>query len=263
MPTTKKAAAVKKAAKAIKRTAPAEEESNGTGGRRVEIDLKQAKQVARMRDNGQSWAEISEELEIGTGKAMLLNLYARVEDEDRITGTEAQVARQVVKVRNDGYSWGAIMARTGMGEQKLRRMYEEATGETTKGNRIGKGGRYPGDVKPDDDDAPVRKSTAKKAGAAKKAAKVAKGVAKAGKAGGAAERSVNEDGNHPLVDMPLPALKQRLEGKKVGVRRDSGRTEHIRIRTIKSKTRDGEMVFTDDNGKTRTVLITHIASATK
>lgn len=273
MPTktaAKKVAASKKAApaktaKASKKAAAAEESSgSGRGG----PDLKLANRIKKMRDNDQSWREIADELEIGTGKAMLLNLYARVDEDDRITGTDAAIAKKVVKARNDGYSWGALQARTGLGEQRLRKMYEEETGESTRGNRIGKGGRYPGDVKPDDEDTPKsrkaagKKAPAKAAAPAKKAAK----AAKAGKAPGAEKPrtpSVSEDPNSPLVAWPLAKLQERLDGKKITVVGDNDTKRTIMVRKITKKTKDGEITLTDQDGKTRTILAVHIKSATK
>lgn len=257
------AKAAAKTAKASKKAAAAEPESNGNGRSRG-VDLKLAKQVAKMRDGEQSWSEISDELGISAGKAMLLNMYARVDDDDRITGNDTQIAKAVVKERKAGASWGVLMARTGLGEARLRSMYTDQTGEDTKGNRIGKGGRYPGDVKPDDEDAAPAKKSAKKAAApAKKAAK----AAKAGKAQGAEKSpladAVNPTGNSPLVDWPLEKLKERLDGKTIKVVGDNDTVRSIKVRSIKKKTKDGEVHLTDQDGKSRTVLAVHIKSASK
>lgn len=272
MPTkapAKKAGAAKKAAKATKATkAPAAEENGG--GRTRGVDLKVAKQIAKSRDNGSSWADISEEFEMSTGKAMLYNLYARVDDDDRITGTDAAVAKAVVKERNAGNSWGVLSARTGLPESRLRKIFEEQTGESARGNRIGKGGRYPDDEKPDS--APAKKSATKKAAAPTKKtgkaaapAKKAGKAAKAGKAQGAdsAPSAINTGEDHPLVDWSLDQIKARLDGKTIKVTREGDRTESIKVRSVKKKSKDGELTLIDENGKSRTVLAVQIRSATK
>lgn len=240
----------KKAAKATK-AAPAEESDNGSNGRRgLDIDPKLARKVAKMRDEGTSFTDIADELEISSGKAQLLNMYARVDEDDRITGTETQVAKQVVKQRDAGYSWGALMARTGIGEARLRKMYEEQTGTSTKGNRIGKGGRYPAGEGP----APA------KAVPAKKAAKTTKKAVKAGKAEGAEDQPRSD---HPLADMSLVQLKKRLEGRTIKVNRSNGKVEAIKVRRITKKSKDGELFFSDNDGKARSILLAHVASASK
>lgn len=260
----KKAVPAKAAAK--KAVAAPAAESNG-GGRQISIDMKLANRIAKMRDAGTSFTDIAAELEMTPGKAQLLNMFARVEDADRITGTPAQIAKKVVKERDAGYSWGALCARTGIGEARLRTMYEEETGNSTKGNRIGKGGRYPGDVNPNENGraaAPAKKVVAsKKAAAPAKATSAKKGVAKkaAGKAAGG-EENVNA-GGHPLVDMPLTALKQRLEGRKIRVRREGNKEEVIEVKKINKKTRDGEVTLIDGKGNTRTILAVQILSASK
>lgn len=262
----KKAAPAKAAAKSTKKAAPAEDNGNG---RSRGVDVALAKKVAKMRDNDQSWADIAAELEISAGKAMLLNMYARVDDDDRITGNETQIAKAVVKERKAGYSWGALMARTGMGEARLRKMYEEQTGESTKGNRIGKGGRYPGDVNPNDEGSPppAKKAASKKAAAtATKAApaKKATKAAKAGKAQGAEKPPpVSENPNHPMVDWSLDQIKARLDGRTIKVARENDRIEDIKVVKVKKKSKDGVLDLIDDTGKTRSILAVQIKSASK
>jgi pyruvate/2-oxoglutarate dehydrogenase complex dihydrolipoamide acyltransferase (E2) component len=60
------------------------------------------------------------------------------------------------------------MARTGLAETRCRNLYEKATGNSTRGNRIGKGGRYPDGTTP-----PARPAKAKEAAVKKAAAKKA------------------------------------------------------------------------------------------
>lgn len=257
---TKAAAPAKKAGRVAKAAAVEVEETESDGRKGLDIDPRLAKKVAKARDEGVAWADIVEEHEISTGKAMLLNMFARVEEEDRITGTPAQVAKKVVKERNNGYSWGALMARTGIGEGRLRKMFEEETGESTKGNRIGKGGRYPAGMEPSSN------GTAKAAAPAKKAAKATKGVAKAGKGDGAEtapSTTASGDPKKPLVDYSLGELQARLDGKTIKVRRENDRVEAIKVKKITKKTKDGEITLSDSDSKQRTILAVHIISATK
>lgn len=97
------------------------------------------------------WGEISERLGYGdgnaTGKLQLRYFEEEVRRNPRlkITGkNEEELGRKIRKARDeDMLSWGKIMARTGLGLQRVRALYDEAGG-TALGHRIGKGGRHPG-----------------------------------------------------------------------------------------------------------------------
>lgn len=241
---TKKAAP----AKASKRSAPVEDDEDDDEpkrGRGVQVDMKVANRIKKLKDSGKTWDEISEETEIGVGKAMLWNLFARVEEDDRIptTGSDEQIGKRIVKARAEGYSWGAIMARTGMGETRLRTMFELASGESASGNRIGKGGRYPGDVNPngddDEDERPARK--------AKPAAKAAATPA-----------------TSSAANATLKQLQARLDGKTIKVvREEGGKAENIKVKTVSKKTKDGELHFSDMAGKSRVILLAHLKGVSK
>lgn len=208
-------------------------------------------QIVRMRNDGSDWATISETTGIGQGKAALIYMQQTVDPSDRITArNDDEMAKKVVKARGDGLSWGLIMARTGLGEARLRSLFEAASGEAALGNRIGKGGRYPGNG---NGSAPAASAPAKKAGA-KKAAAPAKDAGK--KAAAPAAKNA-------LGDMTLAQLKARLDGQTMTVihSRD-GRQEKIAVTSV-MRTKEGELTFKDAaNGKTRTVLLTEIQSAT-
>lgn len=250
----KKVPAAKKAA-AKKAAATTEEMSTREAQRAANLEV--GEQIVEMRDNQElSWADISSQLEIGQGKAMLLYMYASVADEDRITApNEDSLGKKIVKARNDGLSWGQIMARTGLGEGKCRSLFEAASGEESLGNRIGKGGRYPSGVS-----APAKKAPAAKKGAAKKGAAPVKAAA-AKK--GAAPNVELPSAKTPLADYTLPQLQKRLNGKIITMNREGGGVERINVKNISRKTNAGEIVLSDKDGKSRTVLASMIKSATK
>lgn len=253
MPTATKKAPGKKAAaakKAAKKVAATEESSGSSREEKQAANLELGKQIKELRDEGKSWAEISEETGIGQGKAMLLHMYASVAPKDRIKGaSDEELAEKIVEARNNGLSWGQIMARTGLGEAKCRKLFEEASGETALGNRIGKGGRYPTGVTPPE-------KPAKKAAKATKASKKSAGKAESN---GSVEMP---PAGTPLADFSLAQLKARLTGKVVTVNRQGGGVERVSVKNVKS-VKNGELSLTDKDGKSRTILLAHVKSATK
>jgi hypothetical protein len=108
-------------------------------------DLGEKVKVLRESDPKTPWSEISETMEVSQGKLMLAYNYASVRPKDRVKAkTEDELASAIVDLRDDeSLSWGIISARTAMPESKCRSLYEKVTGTSTKGNRIGKGGRHP------------------------------------------------------------------------------------------------------------------------
>ncbi len=255
---TKKAAASKKAAAkkvtpakkaAAKKAAATTDEMSTREARRAE-NLEVGEQIAALRDNdGLSWADISTQLEIGQGKAMLLYMYATVPDDERITApNEESLGKKIVKARESGLSWGQIMARTGLGEGKCRSLFEAASGDTALGNRIGKGGRYPTGV-----EAPPKKVAAKKV-AAKKAA-VAKKVA------GSTQVEL-PPAKTPLADYTLPQLQKRLNGQTVTINGEGGVVSRIKVKAVTS-TKDGSIVVQNAEGKKQTFLAAQVKAATK
>lgn len=206
--------------------------------------------IAKMRENKTPWATIAEELGIGAGKAQLLYLQHQVAPSDRIEGrNEADLAKRIVSARdNQKLSWGAISARSGLTESRCRRIYEDTTGTPALGNRIGKGGRYASEA-----DRPVKEPKAAKT---PKAAKAAKAESEAPKRVSAEQAKVS------IGDMDLKQLKDRLNGKVITVNNEGGGTRKIAVKAVKSL-RDGELRLTDKDGNATTVLVAHIAKATR
>jgi hypothetical protein len=256
---TKKAAAkkapAKKAPASKKAAAPVEDGASARELRREE-NLAIGKQIVDLRDNQElSWADISDQLGIGQGKAMLLHMYASVEPSDRITArNDEELGKKIAKARESGLSWGQIMARTGLGEGKCRSLFEAASGESSMGNRIGKGGRYPSG------DAPVKKATVAKKAAAKKGAAPAKAAA-AKK--GAAPTTALPPANTPLADYTLPQLQRRLNGTIVTINGEGGSVSRIKVKAVTRKTNDGSIVVQNSDGKSQTFLAAQVKSATK
>lgn len=132
--------------------------------------------------SGKSLSDMATELGRPAGKLALLKMIAEVAPADRITGTDAAVAKAIVKARNAGQSWGLIMARTGLAEGSVRKIYTDSTGEATQGLRVGKGGRLPSDPK-------VAAKVARPAAKAPAAKKAAPAKAKPASKGNATTRS--------------------------------------------------------------------------
>ena len=252
----KKAVASKKApAKKVtaKKAAAATDESVSAREARREQNMELAEQIVALRENDNSWATISEELGVGQGKAMLLFMYATTDDSDKIklTGDAEKDGPKIVKARESGLSWGQIMARTGVGEGKLRAMFEAASGESSLGNRIGKGGRHPSGSAP-------AKAPAKKAAKSAKATK----QAKAAEADTLAGVELPPAGT-PIADFTLPQLKKRMNGKTVTVNKQGGGVERIKVKTVTKKSKSGEISLVNQDSATRTILATAIKAVTK
>lgn len=225
-------------------TKTAEKESRD---RVAEPDQKLGARIVRMRDKDEvSWADMASELEMSAGKVMFIYLQMT---EDPVTGTEAKVNKAIVSMRNKGASWGVISARTGFTEGYCRRVFEEDSGESSRGHRVGKGGRYPagegpaGDAKPKPKKAPAK-------GAAKKAAKKAP-AKKAAKKAPAKAKS--------LGDMTLEDLQDRLNGGKRITMKDGDKMVVNEVTGL-----DGDDVtFVDSDGDTMVIDRGEIKSATK
>lgn len=204
--------------------------------------------VVRMRNDGSDWASISEAVGMGQGKVALIYLQQTVDPKDRITAkNDEEMAKKITAARNSGLSWGIISARSGLPESRCRALFDP--NDRGRGNRIGKGGRHPGDT---NGTSPATTAGAKKAGA-KKAAAPAK----------AASKSTVTGGSAGLGDMTLAQLKARLDGKTITVEHSrDGRKEKIGVASV-SRIKEGELTFKDATGKTRSVLLTEIKGATK
>ena len=140
-----------------------------------------AKEIKKLRDSKpkKTWAEVSDKVGEPVARCMLLYEFADVKPSERISGSEAEVGRQIVKARDkEKQSWARIMARTGQTEGFCRRAYEEATGKSTKGHRIGKGGRYPDSTGSRPRKTSGKAKTGKKAPAKKTSVRKVSGTAK-------------------------------------------------------------------------------------
>jgi len=251
----KKAAPAKKAA-ATKKAAPAAAESNGSAAKaeRAERDAVLTARILELRDAEEktSWFDIAQELEIGEGKAMFLYMIAHVKPNERIHWKDDdELAAKIVPLRDEGkLSWGILAARAGAPESKLKSLYEAATGTSVVGNRIGKGGRYPTGA-----ERPVKAAAAKKAPASKKAAMAEKVVTPTNVA-------MPKPGT-PLSEYSLSQLKVRLNGKSLTYQRNDGKTEKIAVKNVTKLNDSGEVTLSDQDGKSRTLLVTGIKSASK
>ena len=200
----------------------------------VEFDSKVSDKIVALRDDeGKKWDEVSEAVNMPVGKCMLVYNYAKVPKKDRIKNATAE---DIVRLRDkETLSWGVISARTGYPEGSCRSMYEEKTGRSTKGNRIGKGGRYP-----DGEDKPAKTASAKKASGTTK-----KGGAKANTKAASSDEKV-------LAGMKPDAVKAAITGFAIKVRTGNGGEDIIKVAAVKS-VKNGAIVLTDLAGQARTV----------
>ena len=131
----------------VQATEPADDESH------LVLDAAFVKAVVKARDkDGLKWDEIAEQMESTPGKCILAHMYGTLPDEDKVTGTMAQRSKAIPNLRDkDLLSWGQISVRVDMPESRVRAVYRDLTGNNDRGNRVGRGGKYPADV-----DAPPR-----------------------------------------------------------------------------------------------------------
>jgi hypothetical protein len=203
----------------------------------LEFDQDTSQQIVSMRNDGSKWDEISRAVSMPPGKAMLLFYHATVKPKDKI---KSATGKDVAALRDgQSLSWGEISARTGYPESSARSMYEEETGNSTKGNRIGKGGRYPnGQSAPEG-------STPKKAVAKKAAAKAAPK---------AAPVSV-------LAGLSAEDVKAKVEGYAIKVAGEEGE-ETIKVKAV-TKVAKTTMALRDADGQGRTVKLAAVTQISK
>lgn len=212
----------------------------------VSFDEKELKEIVDLREQGKKWVEISDIMGIPSGKLMLMHDYATVKPKDRVkNATGADIANLRDKL---SLSWGAISARTGYPEGSCRSLYEEHTGNSTKGNRIGKGGRYSkGEAAP----AKAEKPT-------KKAAKATPGTTKKSAPGAVASKRKPVD----FPDQTLEAVSTKIKKRAIKVASGAGEPEVIRVKAVK-KVAKGAVVLTDHEGKSRTIKLATIVEVSK
>lgn len=193
--------------------------------------------VTKLRDDeGKKWSEITEATGVASGKCMLAYAYGQVPKKDRIKDATAD---DVIRLRDGGISWGAVSVRCLLPESTCRTLYEKQTGNSTKGNRIGKGGRYPGES--------TAEAKPAKAPREPRAAKVAK-VAK-----------VAEPVNALFTDVADDDVADMLTGFAIMVDLGNGEKETIKVSAVK-KVAKGKAIITDGStGASRTVKLAAIS----
>lgn len=134
---------------------------------------KDSERIVKLKESGKTWAEISDAVSLPQGTCMFLYEEATVTPATKITAkNEEDLRKKIAKARSDGMSWGKIAARSGKSEGYCKKAYEDITGKSARGDRIGKGGRFPsGAERPAKAAGAVKKATGprKATGAVKKA----------------------------------------------------------------------------------------------
>lgn len=190
----------------------------------LKIDKDFANEVVGLRNEGKKWGEIAEVTGVAAGKCMLAYAWATVPKGERIKNA---TAADIVRLRDDqSLSWGDISARTGINENACRSMYEEATKTSTKGNRIGKGGRHPGDG-----EAAAPKAKAKKEKAPEK--DLFEGEDDETIAGRLSGYAIQVDLGEGVVAMKVKSVKKVAKGKAIVVDGDTGESRTVKLSAIK------------------------------
>jgi hypothetical protein len=133
-------------------------------GREAKAEARRALRVPvyDMREGGASWGDIVDAVgwtyTDAEGRLQFLYFQEDAERDDSLQinfRTRAELGKKVVRARdNQLLSWGKIAAYARdadgneVSESLVKAVYEETTGESVVGNRIGKGGRIVGDAKP-------------------------------------------------------------------------------------------------------------------
>ena len=200
----------------------------------LNIDKELADKVVKLRDDeGKKWSEINEILGTATGKCMLAYSWAKVPKGERI---KAATAADVVRLRDDqSLSWGDISVRTGINENACRSMYTEATKKSTLGNRIGKGGRHPGQSSGE----PRAKGT--------------KGT-----------KAKAEPAHDLFAEMDNDAIKAALAGYAIKVDLGEG-VVAVKIKSVKlvNKAKNKAVIVDAETGESRTVKLSAISVISK
>lgn len=192
---------------------------------------KDIKQVVRLRKNeGLKWEEIAARMNVSVGKCMFAFMVGTAEPMKNATPAA------VVKARAAGESWGLIAARAGLPEGKVRKMFQEATGKPSRGERIGRGGRPLGSG---------TNGSAPKPKASKAAAKATKAPTKAAaaKSGGGKLRDLVVSGQATLEQ-----VQKGLTGKQVRITRN-GKEEVIAVAEVTGL--KGQTITVKDSGTGR------------
>jgi hypothetical protein len=202
----------------------------------LQLDRDLVEQVTQLRDQEEKkWDEIGEITGVAVGKCMLAYMSGRVPKKELIKNA---TAADVVRLRDDqALSWGEISVRAQLPESTCRAMYTDATGNSTKGLRIGKGGRHPGNIE----------------GVHPKGTKgsKAKATAKAAPAGDL------------FVDVDDSDIAAMLTGYAIKISDGAGNTTPMKVKAVK-KVANGKAVLVDgDGGGSRTIKLTAITQISK
>ena len=197
------------------------------------------KRIQKMRDkDGLGWFEISQQVKLPQGKTIAAYEVAAWPENKVFKGTDAAVAKEIVRLRDkESLSWARIAARVDITEAKCRTIYEATSGTPHRGNRIGKGGRYPSDVERPATKAPAKatKTTTKKA-AAKSAPAKATGAAKSTK------KAV------PIHQMSQDQITARLTGKVIKFDHN-GRVKTMKVgNVVNLSKKGGDLTVADAKG---------------
>lgn len=201
--------------------------------------------VKRRNHDGAKWAEIAAEYKVSEGRVMFAYMKGTLE---RVPTTEKTLAPTIVKLRAVPHSWGEIAVMVDQPESKVKRLFEQQSGQASLGHRIGKGGAHPGGG--------AVSNGSKAAGSAKKAtAKTAKAATKTDKAAAKSGfLALAASGQASLED-----AKKALDGFSVVVDRGKG-AETIRISEVVGVKGNVITMLDADTGRNRAVKAETIQS---
>lgn len=183
-----------------------------------------------------TWAEICKATGLNQGQALWE--YTVATEKKIAIKDEKDLAKHVVNLRNkEKLAWYIIAARVGVGQGKVKAVYEEATGKDHTTADIGKGGR------------PVSNGSKKSKKAATKAVKSAKPVAEA------------KGFTKKLAAMDDAGVEKALTGKSIVVNKDGKKypLKVVKVRKVKGEGADRLVAFSDADNKERIVRLANIA----
>jgi len=213
-----------------------------------------ADKIVQAREEGQKWEDIASTFGTSTGRAMLLHMEATIRPKDRIkAATDDELSVKIAAARNeDRLSWGQIMARTGLSETRCRNLYEKATGKSTRGNRIGKGGRYPDGVTPPDRAGEETDAAVKKAAASKKQT--------TSKAAGASEQKLSQSAAKISGLSDLKDIAAAVVGKNITYK-SGGAQKRVKVADLLDFTGEGggaELMVSDAEQNEYVIVVSSI-----
>jgi hypothetical protein len=109
-----------------------------------DVTDKERKLALKLHKEGKTKKEIREATDLNYSQLWVIINDAELPDNLRVKEKDRTPAT-VRKLRSEDVSWGMIALRFGIDEYpegRIRRMFEEATGDKSQGQRIGHGGRF-------------------------------------------------------------------------------------------------------------------------